>query len=390
MAIVTLLAPLIRLKLILPILLILTGGWLVAPALPLPTQPETVRLEANTQQIGLAGHMSYLIDPAGKLELEAVMARRASGAFTLSTDSEITAGYLPQGAVWVYLRLERDAGAPRDWWLEAGEDLLDEITLYEIGPRGTLPPRQGGRALPFAQRELAWNKHAFRLTLEDTAPREIYLRYATISTLRIAPRLFQPWAYDQHRAWQNAFLGAYFGIMTLAWLISGWRAIRYRSLLDGCYALYILGLDFTNFVNLGWFQQLGLSDSLPLRHFLVGGGYVMAGPALIGFIRHLIDWPAASARRLNGLLLALSLLYPASYLLVVNTLPALALAYVNAVSIFFILGILGAALWAAFRGYANARFFLIAFTPFFLMALARLADSFGLIVQVQTPSKTGD
>ena len=124
-----LLAPLIRLKLI---LLVLMGCWLGAPALSLPAQPETVRLEANTQQIGLAGHMSYLIDPAGKLGLEEVMARRASGAFILSTESEIPAGYLPQGAVWVYLRLERDAGAPRDWWMEAGEDLLDEITHYEI------------------------------------------------------------------------------------------------------------------------------------------------------------------------------------------------------------------------------------------------------------------
>jgi signal transduction histidine kinase len=50
------------------------------------------------------------------------------------------------------------------------------------------------------------------------------------------------------------------------------------------------------------------------------------------------------------------------------------------VSILFILGILGTALWATYRGYANARFFLIAFTPFLVAALGRLGDAFGLIL----------
>lgn len=63
--------------------------------------------------------------------------------------------------------------------------------------------------------------------------------------------------------------------MSLAFLISGFRALRYRSPLDGYYALYILGQDFTHFVNLGVWQQLGLSDSLPPRQLLVGAGMVM-------------------------------------------------------------------------------------------------------------------
>lgn len=365
------------------ILLILLGGWPVpAPALSQPVEPPPLILEAGTQQLDLAGHMSYLIDRDGDLGLEGVMARRADGAFTLSTAPEITAGHRPWDAVWVYLRPERASGAPSDWWLEAGEDILDDIQLFEIAPDGTPSTRHGGRALPFAERELAWRKHAFRLTLVDTEPREIYLRYASSSTLRIIPRLFQPWAYDRHRTAEDLFLGAYFGIMSLALLISGFRAIRYRSLLDGYYALYILGLDFTHFINLGMWQQLGLEGSLPLRQFLMGAGLVMATLALTGFIRHLIDWPVAQAKRLDRPLIALGFLYAASYLLVWLVVPALSQAFVNLISLLFILGILVVTLWAAYRGYANARFFLVAFTPFLVAALGRLADAFGLILGV--------
>ncbi len=360
------------------ILLILLGGWL-GPALSQPGEPSPLVLEAGTRQLDLAGRMSYLIDRGGDLGLEEAMELRAAGAFTLSTAPEIAAGHRSWDAVWVYLRLERAAGAPSDWWLEAGEDMLDEILLFEISPNGTLSTRRGGRALPFAERDLAWRKHAFRLTLGDTTPREIYLRYTSISTLRIIPRLFQPWAYDRHRATEDLFLGAYFGVMTLAFLISGLRALRYRFPVDGYYALYILGLESTHFVNLGPWQLLGLSDNLSLRQFLVGAGMVMAASALTGFVRHLIDWPAAQAKRLDGPLIALGSLYVVSYGLIWLLVPALSQAFVNLVSILFILGILVTILPAAYRGYANARFFLIAFMPFLVVALGRLADAFGLI-----------
>jgi len=321
----------------------------------------------------------YTAASANAENLDEVMARRAEGRFIHHHATSLAAGYLPGGAVWVHLRLARDPQTPGDWWLEAAEDLIDDITLYEIAPDGQISVRQGGRALPFAQRELAWHKHAFRLTLEDTAPRDLYLRYASTATLRITPRLFQPGAYDQHRAMEDLIAGAYFGIMTFTLLISGLRAFRYRSLLDGCYALYLFGLDGSNFVNFGWLQQFGLTDSLPLRQFLVGGGYVLSAVAITGFLRLLIDWPTVEAKRHDRYLRAILLLYVASYLLIWFTVPSLALAFVNGVSALFIFGLVGAALWGTYHGFANARFFMIAFTPFFLIALTRLADSFGLI-----------
>ena len=201
----------------------------------------TLRLAAHSHLVELGDAMSYLKDPSSSLTLDEVMARRAEGRFIHHHATSLAAGYLPGGAVWVHLRLARDPQTPGDWWLEAAEDLIDDITLYEIAPDGQISVRQGGRALPFAQRELAWHKHAFRLTLEDTAPRDLYLRYASTATLRITPRLFQPGAYDQHRAMEDLIAGAYFGIMTFTLLISGLRAFRYRSLLDGCYALYLFG-----------------------------------------------------------------------------------------------------------------------------------------------------
>lgn len=73
------------------ILLILLGGWLI-PALSQAVGPPPLVLEAGTEHLDLAGHMSYLIDRGGKLGLEEAMEMRAAGAFTLSTAPATVSG----------------------------------------------------------------------------------------------------------------------------------------------------------------------------------------------------------------------------------------------------------------------------------------------------------
>ena len=369
-------------------ILILRAGllamlWLLAGLLPAPAlaaaAPEPVWLDAGTGQPSLAGRLSYLRDPSGQLTLEEVIARREAGAFTTSDGPRVAAGFLPRGAVWLHLRVARDTDAPSEWWLHAAGQLIDDIALHVETGTGVFEVRHGGRALPFAEREVAWGGHAFRLGLDDAAPRDIYLRYASWSTLRIDPGLFTPRAFEEYRSREYTILGAFFGVMSIALLISAFRAIYYRSLLDGLYALYILALETMNLALVGLFQQWGLFERLALQQILTMAGAVVAGLALAGFVRILIVWPPTWARRFDITLAAAGTAYVGSLLLIWQIVPATAIHYTNLVSGLLILAILLLALSAAFRGFPHARLFLVAFLPFLVTVVARIAQSFGLI-----------
>lgn len=130
---------------------------------------------------------------------------------------------------------------------------------------------------------------------------------------------------------------------------------------------------------MGWFQRWGLSDRLPLLFILDAGGLVLAGVAMIAFLRHFVDWPGGPAKRFDIALAGFCFVYLAGYLALTLLSPETTFAYSRAGSALIAVGVLSTAAWASYRRFANAPFFLVAFAPFMLIALARLADSFGFI-----------
>ena len=326
----------------------------------------------------LAGHLFLLIDGTGHLTFPEALAQDRAGRFSPVAGDEIAPGFLPAGAVWTHCALDRPAAAPALWWLVILHEPLDDLDLYVLGPDGHRTERHGGRAQPFAQREAHWNGHAFALDLDPPGHYEFYLRAATQGVLRVPLWLLLPGDFDRLRVVESFLFAATFGIAAVALLLSLFRALRYRSAVDGCYAVYLLGLVTGTFVLYGYFQQFGFSDNLPLRVTLGWTGFLLGALALFWFVVLFVVWPAAAGRRLR---LATGVLTAAILLVTVLVLwlePRSIVHWTMLVVLYLPGGALALSVYAAVRRRPGGLAFLLAFAPFVATILLYQFGSFGL------------
>lgn len=342
-------------------------------------QASPLQLGAADGHPSLDGHLSWLLDRTGQLSFQEAVEQQRSGRFMTVEGDEVNPGFLPKGAVWIHFALSREVAAPPLWWLAFPLDTLDRIDLYLERPDGTYEVRHAGRALPFAQRESAWRSQAFELNLETTEPRHVYLRVATIAVFRVPVWLWQERAFEQFKA-RDAFLfGGFFGIILAAILFSLVRALRYRSLADLCYALYVSGLEIPTLIANGFFQQFGLSDNLPLRIGLSAFGLMLAGIALVWFVVVLTDWPILISRRLRVAASLMTALYVLAMAGIAVLAPSEIPPWTNLISPLLGVTGFGLGLWAAVRGWSGGRRVAWAFAPFILAIVYYQVSSLGFV-----------
>lgn len=336
-----------------------------------------LHLSADRPTAYLAGHARYYRDPTGAVDVATAAALAHAGRFVPMTGNEVSAGFLPRGALWLHFRVA--AGRPGElWWLEAATGFIDHITVHLVAADGTVVRRDGGRAQPFDERELRWHRHGFRMP-DDVRGYDVFIRYASAGTLRAAPWIARDDAYESFRYREHMLQGAFFGIMAVVALLSLFRCLRNRSPADGLYALYILSLETANIVLSELSEQLGLTLPLACRHALVVALPIVAGATLLGFVRTAIAWPASRRIDMNAVTVAVALLHIGGGLLAWLHSPSAAFQYANfgtgvVVAIAFTAGIVGAA-----RRVEYAVLFLLGFTPFLLVVATRVLQAFGFL-----------
>ncbi|MFM8442491.1 MAG: ATP-binding protein [Methylococcus sp.] len=344
-----------------------------------PVQASALQLEAASEHPSLKGHLSWLLDGTGQMSFHQATEQYESGRFLPVDGDEVAPGFLPHGAIWIHFALARDVAAPTLWWLAFPAATLDHIDLYLEQPDGAYEVRQGGRAIAFAQHENAWRAHSFKLTLDTAGQRNVYVRVATVAAFRVPVWLWQDKAFGRFQDRESFFLGAYFGIISAAFLFSLYRTLCYRSIIDLFYALYISGLELVTFTAYGYFQQFGLSDSLPLRIGLSAFGLIIAGLALPWFVLSLIDWPDPIKRRLRMAAAIVTALYMLIVAVMAMMAPIEIARWTNIVSTLLVLVGFVASLWAARRGWRGGRAIAWAFAPFILSVLYYQMGTLGMI-----------
>ncbi len=342
---------------------------------------DTVLIREGDSFPDVIPHARYVVDREGRLDLKALLAGEAADRWQDFPGQELAAGYVPGGAVWVHLRVQRTtANVPRDWWLDAAWGFTDYITLHLLRPDGSQLVRESGRAHPFVGRDLPWAGHGFRLQLDESLTYDIYLRYAGTGSLRIPLQLVELRAFDTFRQRETLFAGAFFGIMGMIGLIALLRAAFQRSVVDASYGGYILAMETNNLVVSGWIQALGITDDVTIMRLAGAIAVMVAALLLTNFLRMMVVWPTDRiAQRLERGMAWCLLAYPIG-LLVTLILQPMAINWItNTVSglLVIVIALLGSL--AAWRDYPNARMFLAAFSPFLFAILARYLQSYSLI-----------
>ncbi len=359
-------------------LLWLGGLWISAA---LAAAPPPLRLDPALPHTGLGGHLSFFKDASGDLRFDEIRAAQAAGRFELVQGDAVSAGYLAGKPLWIYFAVDHAAGDASTWWLFLVPELLDRITVYAEQPDGRFIRHEGGRSLPFEQREMPGIGHAFKLGQDPGGVRRYFVRTQFNPVIKVESSLWQEKPLYRLLLQANAVFGAYAGLVGMLILMALTRALIYRNRWDVAYLGYLIGFEMFHLTNAGPVQAWGLTDHVGLRQGLIQGGILMTSWSFVALTRYLIGWPAPRSPGFRLLLLG----FTANLLLLalVGLTRPDAFGEINfdiGVSLIALSTIAG--LRAAWKGYPNARALSLCFLPFVawavFVAVVRWTDAFGI------------
>ena len=196
-------------------------------------QQDGVRpLLAGEEQRLLDDQIALLRDPGGLLTIAEVAAPEMQKRF-VAQHQGVSQGFT-RDIVWLRIPLQREAGAPALWRLEAANAVIDDYRFY--GPDGkggqTLILHAGDRQ-PFAARPCRYRHPLFPVMLPDDQQRVFYLRLESTSSLFLSLTLWQPDAFRAAVQSELMAIGLAFGVVlsTLLMSIFGGVVIRDRRYL---------------------------------------------------------------------------------------------------------------------------------------------------------------
>ena len=196
------------------LLILLALGATLAAAEPL-VEP----LRADEEQRALDDQIALLRDPSGQLTVADVAAPDMQRRF-VAVHQGVALGFT-RDAVWLRIPLRRDADAPAQWRLEAGNAVIDDYRFYAPdGDGGYALTLHAGDRLPFSARPLGYRHPLFPVLLPDDQQRVFYLRVESATAIMFALTLWQPEALRLAAQSELIVIGAAFGAIVTTLLMS--------------------------------------------------------------------------------------------------------------------------------------------------------------------------
>jgi signal transduction histidine kinase len=332
------------------------GSVLFLPPLP---------LDSSQPHQSLRGHLSFFKDHTGQLGFDDIRGLARAGRFQTVTSPDVPSGYLADKPLWIHFAVDYSAAVdPSVWWLLVAPELLDTVTVYAEQADGDFSVHRGGRALPFAQREMEGVGHAFRLGQDLGGVRQYFIKTSFSAAIKIEPVLWKE--QDLHGFYRRVYaqFGAYVGLVSLLGLLALSRALLYRNRWDFAYLIYVIGFEMFHITSAGFVQAWGLTDRHAILQALIQTGITLVGLSFVTLTRYLILWPQPRSpwprRLMLGGIAALMLL-----LAFIKGFNPDAFAEVNFdVTILLLAMSTLAGLRASVKGYTNAYSLTLCFLPF--------------------------
>jgi two-component system, sensor histidine kinase LadS len=189
---------------------------------------------ASQDPILLGPRYRMLEDPAGNLDLAAVMASADFAPLGLGEDPNL--GY-SQSAWWFKTALDAGSGGRR--LLELPFPTLDEVRVYLVA-RDTgevIVAYAVGDRKPFAERPYRNRHFVFPLDVPADVPVDLYLRVKTEGSTTVGSLLWMPEPFVLASRDGYLAMGLYFGILGALFAYNG---LLYLSLRDTVYLWYVL------------------------------------------------------------------------------------------------------------------------------------------------------
>lgn len=329
-------------------------------------------LSLTSQNQGTNGFMEHLDDPQGVLNARQAM----QSSHWTPLPGTLNAGFT-RDVIWLRLQVMTRQGAPANWMLTLNNALLDEATLYDFMPDGSIRTLTSGEELDRSLWPVNYRSATFALTLEPEQPRWLLLRLKTKNAMAVSARLVPAEAFSERARSEYLGFGLYFGIY-LALIVFHtlfWRMTDAPE--SGWYLIYVSCCFLIESLSSGLVQQAtGIPVSLSDR--ILGCGLAASLP--IGFIFAQRQLQITEFARFRHLIRRACLLVSA---LAAGAILAghyqIGAPLVQGSSLLTILFLVGMALVLLARGRKSARFFLLVFGIYYAGVIISYLRNLGLV-----------
>lgn len=324
------------------------------------------------------GYFEYLEDPSRQMTLGHVLARDAVPAFAPTTGAVFNHGY-SNAAIWLHARVgvQADAATTVTRYLEVDYSLLDDVVLYVIDDGKLVQSWHTGDTRPFHSRPIDHARFLFPLELQPGETRDVFLRVASTSSLRIPLTLWDPFTFYQEQRIDLLVDGLYFGILLLMLFYNLCLLISVRDISYFYYIAYTFGLCLFQFSMSGYGFEYAWSDWPALNDHLIPLSICLIAVFVLRFSQHVLSlatqWPLMH-KIFTGLLLANALGVVAAVLLPYHAVikPVVIDAIITAMVMLY------AGVVESIKGSKPARWYILGWSSMFLGAVWLALASMGL------------
>ena len=159
--------------------------------------------------VPIGSHIAVGSDVEGTWTVETV--RREPGRLAPWARDDLNLG-ITGATTWIRLQVSNASAQAVDWYLNMGDGLIDEVTLFEEQPDGTLRSRTTGLSYPWASRDVPLSQIVFALREPPSSERTLYLRVVSGLGKRLLMRAYTPDLLPRAAQLQSLVVGGLMGI----------------------------------------------------------------------------------------------------------------------------------------------------------------------------------
>jgi signal transduction histidine kinase len=260
------------------------------------------------------------------------------------------------------------------------QPLFSDVTLFTRQADGSFTALPGRLPLTLRQHAFDYRLPSFELNLDDLQPHTYYLRVVSQTALSASLVISQPSAFVQHHALIRFLWGAAYGVYLLMVVFYGLYWMWTRERLHWLYTLYLGTNMMASFFSAGWPRQMLPPMSEQMYLFWLGFWICLAAPVGTLFTLEILQVRGGRLGVMGRWLERFSLgLFPLGLGLILSGQYGWAMSVVQPYMVCLIALSFGLAIWRACHRDRLARFFIVAFGPFYIGVTWRFLQNIGWI-----------
>lgn len=340
-----------------------------------------VTLEPATTEYRLGMVLEYCEDVQHQFTIEHFLQDTVNGrydALFLPARQQFPNFRFTKSAYWLRFSLRNTHKTEEVFLLEYAYPNIDTLEIYRPNSTGGWDRLLIGDMQPFGAREIAHRNFLCRIRLKPQETQTIYVRIASAGPLIVPMTLWHPDVFRQKEIWENAFFGAYYGIMLvmfcynlfLAFAVND-RSYLYYVVTISAFTIYQMCLDGTA-VQYLWQASPVWSNTAYL--FFASLSAFTANQ----FARHFLAL-SLNSPRLNRVMLGMMIISLVLGLLVFVVPYRSMITVVSTIVALSTITTLWSAIFCAWRGFTPAYYFLIAWIALIVSVFIFTLIGFGLM-----------